>query len=86
VTGAHEAVSEPAPHHVSQYAFAASFLKHKLWRIRNTAHGRRILESLPGLQVIDRSVLCALACKLARLLLVVEQHKGLCVVQDCAQK
>src|SRR4030081_1669026 len=49
---------------------AATFLKHKLWRIRNTR--RRELSSAlsPESQVIDRPMLCLLEDRLARLLLV----------------
>jgi hypothetical protein len=49
---------------------AATFLKHKLWRIRNTK--RRELSSAlsPESQVIDRPMLCLLEDRLARLLLV----------------
>jgi hypothetical protein len=86
VTDAAAAVRDPAPCQIDGHACAASFLKHKLWRIRNTAHLRRIIRWGQGLQVIDQPALCTHGCKLARLLLVVEQNKGLCVVQDCAQK
>jgi len=49
---------------------AATFLKHKLWRIRNTKRRGRISALCSVPQVIDRPMLCVLECGLARLLLV----------------
>jgi hypothetical protein len=49
---------------------AATFLKHKLWRFRNTRHRGSRRASCSASQVIDRSMFCALEGGLARLLLV----------------
>ena len=54
---------------------AATFLKHKLWRIRNTRLRRCDLALCLTSQVVDQTALCAPETKLARLLLVVEQKK-----------
>ena len=51
-------------------ACAASFLKHKLWRISNTTPRTSCLALCRAAQVIDRSVICVLGFALARLLLV----------------
>jgi hypothetical protein len=49
---------------------AATFLKHKLWRIRNNGLRGRRSALCPAAQVIDRSVICLCGLTLARLLLV----------------
>src|SRR5579863_2083114 len=49
---------------------AATFLKHKLWRIRNTAKSGPPAALRPASQVFDRSALCSPDDRLARLLLV----------------
>lgn len=51
-------------------AGAATFLKHKLWRIRNTGHPCCSGSLCPESQVVDQPVLYALEARLARLLLV----------------
>jgi len=51
-------------------ARAASFLKHKLWRISNTTPRTSCLALCRAAQVVDRSVICVLGFALARLLLV----------------
>src|ERR1700722_7288503 len=54
---------------------AASFLKHKLWRISNTERRCRNPALCLAAQVIDRSVICMPTFELARLLLVPSQRK-----------
>jgi hypothetical protein len=49
---------------------AATFLKHKLWRISNTGRGGADPALCLSAQVFDRSVLCPIGIELARLLLV----------------
>ena len=49
---------------------AATFLKHKLWRIRNTGLCGRFPALCLAAQVVDRSTVCAHGIELARLLLV----------------